>query len=103
MEDAIEEGEVRAGGVSNFGVKHVSISFLPVRGEYLLMIVLHLVAGVARLESEGRTGGQPDRSPSFQYEDGYHVFLPAERDCGGGIRTACSRDENQTSEDRGVE
>jgi diketogulonate reductase-like aldo/keto reductase len=25
VEDAIEEGEVRAGGVSNFGVKHVSI------------------------------------------------------------------------------
>jgi diketogulonate reductase-like aldo/keto reductase len=26
VEDAIEEGEVRAGGVSNFGVKHVSIT-----------------------------------------------------------------------------
>jgi diketogulonate reductase-like aldo/keto reductase len=29
VEDAIEEGVVRAGGVSNFGVKHVSILFSP--------------------------------------------------------------------------
>ena len=26
--DAVEEGEVRAGGVSNFGVRHVSLSLL---------------------------------------------------------------------------
>jgi diketogulonate reductase-like aldo/keto reductase len=37
VEDAIEEGEVRAGGVSNFGVKHVSVSYPSF--ENLLMIV----------------------------------------------------------------
>jgi len=31
VEDAIEEGEVRIGGVSNFGVKHVSEAGLPWR------------------------------------------------------------------------
>lgn len=29
--DAVEEGEVRVGGVSNFGVKHVSIIFIKVK------------------------------------------------------------------------
>jgi diketogulonate reductase-like aldo/keto reductase len=48
VQDAIEEGEVRAGGVSNFGVKHVSTQYpLPILEEYLLMFALYLVAGIA--------------------------------------------------------
>ena len=29
IEDAIEEGEVRLGGVSNFGIKHVGLALSP--------------------------------------------------------------------------
>ena len=36
VEDAIEEGVVRAGGVSNFGVKHVGFLFLPFSKNLLL-------------------------------------------------------------------
>jgi diketogulonate reductase-like aldo/keto reductase len=41
VEDAIEEGEVRAGGVSNFGVKHVRFGyFLELEKQFVLMIPL---------------------------------------------------------------
>ena len=46
VEDAIDEGEVRAGGVSNYGVKHVSIVSL-----YLQTLRLQVVTLVSDLSS----------------------------------------------------
>lgn len=63
VEDAIDDGEVRAGGVSNFGMKQ-------------LVQPRECVEGTTdvwqhprdyRLEAAHRACGQPDRGPSFQH------------------------------------
>lgn len=67
VEDAIEEGEVRAGGVSNFGVKHVRFgSFLELENRSCADSV-ETVTRTPRLETEDYTSSQPNRSPPFQY------------------------------------
>jgi len=51
IEDAIENGEIRAGGVSNYGVKHVK-SHLPAYGSYTKGLTLPcLVARATRFKA----------------------------------------------------
>lgn len=73
VEDAIEDGELKTGGVSNFGVKHVShlirSSFLSTIyvgfGHSLRRIVP--AARAFRIETSTAASRQPDRSPSVQH------------------------------------
>ena len=63
VEDAIEEGEVRAGGVSNFGVKHVLFCILENRS--CADGSTETVTRTPRLETEDYPCRQPNRSPPF--------------------------------------
>ena len=101
VEDAIEDGEVKSGGVSNFGVKHVSgiaHSSSPLN-HTLLVILLRLLlgaaAGAARFESSSTPNRQPGRSSPFQYSNGHHLLLPRARHCCGSIRTLGSSTPNE--------
>ena len=73
VEDAIEDGEVKTGGVSNFGVKHVSrtsrFPFLSVDrcSLGLLSCVLVLAARTSRIKPSSAPSCQPDRSTPFQH------------------------------------
>lgn len=71
-------------------------------GEHMLMTVSP-AKRTPQLETSNHTCSQPNRSPSFQYSNRHHIFLPTKRDSGRSIRTSCSRNENETSEDRRVE
>jgi diketogulonate reductase-like aldo/keto reductase len=83
VEDAIAEGEVRVGGVSNFGVRHVSLSYALLLAEkrYLEQTAdnLMIAARASRFETKDRAGHQPDRSPPFQYTNRYNDILSEER------------------------
>lgn len=75
VEDAIEEGEVRSGGVSNFGVKHVShtkchsfLSTIAV-GCSLISYVLVLAERASRIETSTAPSRQSNRGTSVQHSD----------------------------------
>ena len=75
VEDAIEDGEVRSGGVSNFGVKHVShiqchsfLSMIAV-GFSLISCGFVLAERASRIETSIAPSRQPNRGTSFQYSD----------------------------------
>jgi len=74
IEDAIEERQVRSGGVSNFGIKHVfkRATQLP--------------------DPPIPAGCESDRGPSLQYANRTRVVLPNKRRHGRGVRAACESD-----------
>lgn len=75
VEDAIEDGEVKSGGVSNFGVKHVShtirYSFVTIISCRLRSISYALVllvdARASRIQTSTAPNRQPGRSTSLQH------------------------------------
>jgi diketogulonate reductase-like aldo/keto reductase len=50
VEDAVAEGEVRAGGVSNFGVRHVSLSLFPTNRRVFYIEVQSLMDRKSQLQ-----------------------------------------------------
>lgn len=76
VEDAIDAGEVRAGGVSNYGVKHVcpssSISSTFIS---LFLLTVCVAARVTILKPTHPTSYQPNRSPPLQHPHGYNLLL----------------------------
>ena len=75
VEDAIEDGEVKTGGVSNFGVKHVSHtrlpSFLSMTVEGFGQSLMHsfLAARASCIKASSVPSRQPDRGTPFQHSN----------------------------------
>ena len=75
VEDAIDDGEVKTGGVSNFGVKHVSYTIQSSfphnvrRWFYSSSDVLRLAARASRIETPSASSRQPDRGSPIQHPD----------------------------------
>lgn len=72
VEDAVLEGEVRAGGVSNFGIKHVGFYLPP---PLRLIAKFTIVTRDNKRETQTRTSHQPNRSPPIQYTNRHHNIL----------------------------
>ncbi len=85
VEDAIDAGEIRIGGVSNFGEKHVSIK----------LSTVHVVSDPSQSDrrasiqqTQNKASGQSNRSTSVQYSHKTHRTLSKERHRCRGIRAA---------------
>ena len=85
VEDAILEGDVKIGGVSNYGVKHL---------EELLGSQPRIKPAVNQVEVRPsrrfrrRVTDKVSGTP-IQYPNSHHVVLPAERNYCGSVRPAC--------------
>ena len=99
IEDAIADGEVKVGGVSNFGVKHVSQPHLPSLSSYLLTNQTHqpstksshthshTAKRTPHLQPQDPTRSQPNRSPPLQPAKRNHRFLPSKLHHSTSLRT----------------
>jgi diketogulonate reductase-like aldo/keto reductase len=84
VEDAIDDGEIRIGGVSNFGEKHVSIKF---RARNVDSDLLESDRRITIQQAKNKTRCQPNRSASIQHSLKAHGALRKERHHRRGIRT----------------
>lgn len=92
VEDAIQDGEVRIGGISNFGEKHVSQA-----KSITSRNTTHnaIDQGASGQQPPYQAGRQSDRGPPVQHPLKARLFLPGTRHCSGGVRStrSCIADE----------
>ena len=101
VEDAIDEGEVRIGGVSNFGEKHVSLCG---NSHIANTDIVDPDRRITFKQPQDKTSGQPDRGTPFQHSLQAYGALSEERHRSRGICSASSSFTNEASEDcRAVE
>jgi diketogulonate reductase-like aldo/keto reductase len=94
VEDAIDDGEVRIGGVSNFGEKHVSIYC---NSDSANTDIGDVDRRVTLKQPQNKTSRQPNRSPSLQYSLKAYGALPEERHRGRSVCSARSSFANEAS------
>jgi len=88
VEDAIEDGEVRTGGVSNFGVKHVRL-MLSLDHLFCLYFACS-AAGAPSLEASSTPSCQPDRGAPIQHAHRDHLVLPGAQHHCRSLRSSSS-------------
>lgn len=87
VEDAIMDGEVKIGGVSNFGPQHVCIrTRIVAAASDALSLLVDRRATV--LQPSDQAGGQPDRGSPVQHANKHHLTLSKERYCGRSLRAS---------------
>ena len=92
VEDAIDDGEIRIGGVSNFGEKHVSMKLI---SRYVDIDLPESDRRTTLQQTQDKASRQPNRSTPFQHSHKAHGTLPEERHRRRGIRTAGQSFENE--------
>lgn len=111
VEDAVAEGEVRAGGVSNFGVRHVSfLAFYPSRAvsavqlsspwvtkpTKIIISSRPTVTRTPRLIPKTNPLRKPNRSPPLQHAVRHNHLLPHSQHRNRSLRAARARATDAT-------
>ena len=94
VEQAIEDGEVKIGGVSNFGVKHVCISC--VSDEQGFKSVAD--PGNGRFEAKDHALSQSNRGTSVQYKNRDQVNMREEQHQSRGVRPSSTSASHEASD-----
>lgn len=103
VEDAVTEGEVRVGGVSNFGVRHVCICHLLLLLESWILTGIETVAArTPRQQTEDNPGGESNRSPPLQHTNRYNILLRPARNSSRSIRTVSSLSSGEPPSNKGA-